>query len=175
MCVVVSFEFASSLFIIKGAKCINLIFRRIGFLDGRSPVPFRLTRNIEKFIGPTFVQGVFVPALCSAASAIFAAESRLESVIQLLIRDDIVSWYMSKASQREGTQKPVEELERQLADRVLKNTMLVLSRIRDCTPRESRTEAIKGRALDERVRTLVTMATAESNLAEMPAGYHPWL
>jgi phosphatidylinositol kinase/protein kinase (PI-3 family) len=126
-------------------------------------------------LGPTFIQGVFVPALCSAASAIYSAESRLESVFQLLIRDDIVSWYMSKASQREGTQKPVEELERQLADRVVKNTILVLNRIRDCTPRESRSEANKGRPLDERVRMLVKIATTESNLAEMPVGYHAWL
>jgi phosphatidylinositol kinase/protein kinase (PI-3 family) len=146
-----------------------------GFLDGKSAVPFRLTRNIEKLIGSVFMHGVFVPALCSAASAISAAENRLEAVFQLLIRDDIVSWYMSKASQREGTQKPVDELERQLADRVIKNTVLILTRFRDCTPRESRSEGNKGRALDERVRALVKTATLESNLAEMPAGYQAWL
>lgn len=146
-----------------------------GFLDGRCPIPFRFTRNIETLLGSTFTQGVFVPALCSAAGAIHAAEGRLESIFQLLIRDDIVSWYMSKASQREGTQKPVEELERQLADRVVKNTMLVLSRIRDCTPRESRSEANKGRPLDERVRMLVKIATTESHLAEMPVSYQAWL
>jgi hypothetical protein len=77
-----------------------------------------------------------------------------------------VSWYMSKASQREGTQKPMKELELQLADRVVK----IQNRIGDCTPRESRSEAHKGRPLDERVRMPKKIATTESTLAEMPFG-----
>merc|ERR1719469_107214 len=39
-----------------------------GFLEENKSVPFRLTRNIEHFIGPHLLNGVFIPAMTSAAS-----------------------------------------------------------------------------------------------------------
>jgi len=145
-----------------------------GFLDGKSPVPFRLTRNIEEFVGSTFLNGVFIPAIASAASALCSKENQLESAFHLLMRDDIVAWYFSKSSQREGTQRSVEDVERQLGDRVSKNVALVRMRLRDCAPSESRSSD-HGSALDDKVLQLVRLATAEENLAAMPLTYCAWI
>jgi transformation/transcription domain-associated protein len=69
----------------------RLTYSNQGFIDEKRSVPSRLTRNIETFIGPFLLKGVFTPAMASAATAICANEADLEQTLQLLFRDDIVS------------------------------------------------------------------------------------
>jgi len=143
-----------------------------GFIDEKKSVPFRLTRNIEEFIGPFVMKGIFITAMASAASAIHANENSLEPSLQLLCRDDIVSWYLSKSSQREGSQRSTQELERQLSDRVKKNVHLVLSRLRECAVNN---DIQHDTTADDGVRKLISLATSPHNLVAMPSNYAPWL
>ena len=145
-----------------------------GFIDEKKAVPFRLTRNIEEFIGPFLMKGIFTPAMASGATAICNNESSLEQALQLLCRDDIVSWYLSKSSQREGSQRSTQELERQLADRVKKNLHLIQSRFRYCVVKSAKVEQPE-MTCDTGVRKLITLATSPENLVAMPSNYAAWL
>ncbi len=147
-----------------------------GFLDEEKAVPFRLTRNIEEFIGPQLMKGIFKQALSSAASAICANGQNLQPALQLLSRDDIVAWYLSKSAQRDGTQRSTQDLERHLSDRVKKNVYLIQNRLRECAPRldcdiNSRTP----KPIDDSVEKLISMATKPDNLVSMPLSFCPWL
>ena len=140
-----------------------------GFMDEKKPLPFRLTCNIENFIGPFLMKGIFAPAMASAAAAICANEQENEQSLQVLFRDDIVSWYLSKSSQRDGSQRTMQELERQLSDRVKKNVYLVHSRLRECVATEG------SATVDTGVHKLISIATSPERLADMPLNFAPWL
>ena len=147
-----------------------------GFVDEKKAVPFRLTRNIEEFIGPFLMKGVFTPAMASAATAICKNESDLEQALQLLCRDDIVSWYLSKSSQREGSQRSTQDLERQLADRVKKNVYLIQTRFHQCVVKSAKDEDEKrNTTCDRGVKNLISIATSTENLVSMPLNYAAWL
>ena len=133
-----------------------------------------MTRNIQEFIGPYLTKGVFIPSMASAASAIHANEKDLKPALQLLFRDDIVSWYVSKSSQREGAMRSTQELERQLIDRVTKNVSLAQGRIKECVPNKSQ-EKDKKDEIDSATQRLFKLATAPENLSSMPLSYCSWL
>lgn len=159
----------------KNGHVLSLEFRlsysNQGFIDEIRPVPFRLTRNIESFIGPFLMKGVFAPAMASGATAICSNEADLDQTLQLLFRDDIVSWYLSKSS---GSQRPIYELERQLSDRVRKNIYLVQNRLRECSVIEFKRNETDSH-IDDGVRKLIHSATSIDNIAQMPSTYAPWL
>jgi transformation/transcription domain-associated protein len=147
-----------------------------GFADEKKAVPFRLTRNIEEFIGPFLMKGIVTPAMASAATAICKNESNLEQALQLLCRDDIVSWYLSKSSQREGSQRSTQDLERQLADRVKKNVLLIQSRFHECAVKSIRDDVEKrDSTCDKGVKKLLSIATSAENVVSMPLNYAGWL
>eukprot|EP00557_Chaetoceros_sp_GSL56_P001585 CAMPEP_0176500498 /NCGR_PEP_ID=MMETSP0200_2-20121128/13588_1 /TAXON_ID=947934 /ORGANISM="Chaetoceros sp., Strain GSL56" /LENGTH=4498 /DNA_ID=CAMNT_0017899179 /DNA_START=1114 /DNA_END=14610 /DNA_ORIENTATION=+ len=147
-----------------------------GFIDDIKPVPFRLTRNIQDFIGPFLLDGVFTTAMASASTAISKSEKDIEQALQLICRDDIVSWYLSKSSQREGTQRTIQELEHQLADRVKKNVALIQSRFQYCSIKNLQDdETKKYDSCDYRVKELISLATSTKNLVSMPSNYAAWL
>jgi len=145
-----------------------------GFLGDPKAVPFRLTRNIVEFIGPHLMKGVFKPSLSSAASAISAYGQNIQPALHLLCRDDIISWYLSKSSQRDGPQRSTQDLERYLSDRVKKNVYMIQSRLRECAPRLDKDDKSKT-ALDYNVEKLITIASTPENIVSMPLTYCPWL
>jgi len=148
-----------------------------GYLQGTG-IPFRMTPNIQDFMGPFLMQGRFIPAFSSAAMGICAYERELDPILRLLLRDDIVSWYTSKASPRSDSK--MQELERQLVDRqIRKNTSLVQGRLRECSPKDAKVEAEKEATqqepVDQRLRDLIASATATDSLGTMPNGFQAWL
>jgi transformation/transcription domain-associated protein len=163
------------MFNVKNGHVLSLEFRlsysNQGFIDEKRPVPFRLTRNIESFIGPFLMKGIFIPAMASGATAICSNEADLEQTLQLLFRDDIVSWYLSKSS---GSQRPMHELERQLSDRVKKNIYLVQNRLRECSVIEFKGNKKDALIIDDGVRKLISSATSIDNIAQMSSTYAPW-
>ena len=96
-------------------------------------------------------------------------------MLRLLLRDDIVSWYVSKSSQREGVQRPTEELERQLGDRITKNVVYIQDRLKECTPSDTHDKSKGSTPIDSGVRRLLDVATTPENQAAMPHTYCAWL
>ena len=141
-------------------------------------VPFRLTRNISDFIGPFLLEGSFMPSFVSTSSAIHAKKSVMKPILHLLLRDDIISWYISKTQPRND--KKMQEMEHQLSERVRKNMDFVQTRIEECSARYVKNageEAVSEspQPVDAHVRSLVDLATNEKKLSLMPSSYQAWL
>jgi transformation/transcription domain-associated protein len=141
-------------------------------------VPFRLTRNITEFIGPFLLEGVLIPSFVIISSALHAKQKLLEPVLHLLLRDDVMAWYISKSSAKND--QKMQEVERQLSDRIWSNVHFVQDRFEECSPRvveDAAAEAIKPNPdpIDIKVRSLINAATSAEKLSLMPPAYQPWL
>ena len=60
-------------------------------------VPFRLKRSIEEALGLS-LHGTFTPALATASSAVAAKEEVLRPLLEILLRDDVMAWWVSRYS-----------------------------------------------------------------------------
>jgi len=148
-----------------------------GLLE-KHDVPFRLTRNITEFVGPFLLEGVFVPSFANISSAMHSKRSALEPILHLLLRDDVMAWYISKSSAKND--QKMQEVERQLSDRIWSNVRFVQDLFEECSPREvgdAAAEAITPNPdpIDIKVRSLVDAATSAEQLSFMPAAYQAWL
>ena len=124
------------------------------------------------------VDGVFIPSFTCISSAMHSKRSTLEPILHLLLRDDVMSWYTSKSSTKND--QKMQEVERQLSDRVQSNVRFVQEIFAECSPREvvdAAAEIIKPTPtpIDIKVRSLVNAATNTEKLSMMPPVYQPWL
>ena len=135
-------------------------------------LPFRLTSNLRVLLGLPLLEGRFIPAMCTIAGAVRESKADCEPVLRLLMRDDIVAWYTSRSTAKNDVK--TQELESQLADRVMKNVVSVQGRFADCSPR--RESATPSRTpVDKKVRELVDIATDPRKLCLMPTTFQAWL
>jgi len=137
-----------------------------------------MTPNIQSMIGPLLLKGRFIPSMGTVASALDEAQDDLDPSLRLLLRDDIVAWYTSKSMAKSDTK--MQELEKQLLDRVIRNAMHVQSRIAECVPKVTReegtnVEALQKEPVDLKVKELVKEATDPKRLCMMPSNYQAWL
>mmetsp|Transcript_17876 Transcript_17876/g.38635 ORF Transcript_17876/g.38635 Transcript_17876/m.38635 type:complete len:139 (+) Transcript_17876:1379-1795(+) len=128
-------------------------------------------------LGPTLC-GVFVPSFANISSAMHSKRSALEPILHLLLRDDVMAWYISKSSAKND--QKMQEVERQLSDRIWSNVRFVQDLFEECSPREvgdAAAEAITPNPdpIDIKVRSLVDAATSAEQLSFMPAAYQAWL
>lgn len=152
----------------------RLRYNNQGFLESQK-VPFRLTPNLSEMIGPIMMDGRFIPSLSMAASAIKSSAEDIDSVLRLLIRDDIVSWYTSKSMAKSDIK--TQELENQLVDRVAKNVAAIQAKFSDCSiPREAKGSLdLKTQPVNQRVKELVREACSFETLSTMESSFQPWL
>ena len=64
-------------------------------------MPFRLTRNLQRVLGPLHLMGTFATAISCAAKCFREQEEFLKSYLSLFIRDDLVSWYTGKVRNKQ--------------------------------------------------------------------------
>ena len=156
-----------------------------GYLEPAT-LPFRMSRNIQELLGPLLLQGLFVPSMGIAAAALHARNDVLPSLLCLLLRDDIVHWYVSKSNARSDSK--TRDLERQLMDRIQKNTTIAKRRLKECVPNaDDESENVEGKydddaakdqksgLIDEHVRELLKTSMDPGKLSKMPGSYQPWL
>ncbi|KAL9186273.1 hypothetical protein ACHAXT_005511 [Thalassiosira profunda] len=148
-----------------------------GLLEAHE-VPFRMTRNITEFLGPFLSEGVFVPSFATASFAMHSKQHVLRPILHLLLRDDVMAWYISKSSSKND--QKMQEVERQLSDRVWSNVKFVQDRFAECAPREVKDAAseaivVNPEPIDVKVRSLVDAASSAERLCMMPASYAAWI
>merc|ERR1719443_2438544 len=68
-------------------------------IDSNEPVPFRLTRNLQTFLTPFGVEGVYVAAFASAAGALAGGREKqvLQSQLLLYFHDEVLNWGCRRA------------------------------------------------------------------------------
>lgn len=152
----------------------RLSYNNQGFLDSQK-VPFRMTPNLREMIGSIMLEGRFVPSMSIAATAIKSSMEDIDSILRLLVRDDIVSWYTSKSMAKSDIK--TQELENQLGDRVAKNVAVVQSKISECSIQMEPKESIKLKIqpINQRVKVLLAEACSYERLASMESSFQPWL
>lgn len=148
----------------------RISYNNQGLVEGNK-LPFRMTRNIEKLIGPFMIGGIFVPTMASAAEAFNSFDEALHPALCVILRDDIVSWYCSKSPPRSDTKN--QELERQLGERILKNASLAQRRFLECAPDKS-IDKDQQDVADAHLRKLLHVATSPENLCQAPLPFQPW-
>jgi len=144
-----------------------------GLLKGND-MPFRMTSNIQTLIGPLNMEGYFIPVFASIASLACSQMKDFAPVLHLLLRDDMMSWYASKSAAR--TDAKTQQIETQLADRVLKNFNRVHERMKDCSLKDDKEEGSNNiDPIDIKLRHLLKKATSPETLCMMDPEYQAWL
>lgn len=148
-----------------------------GLLDNLD-MPFRMTRNITEFIGPFLLEGVFVPSFANVSSALHSSRNVLEHILYLLLRDEVMAWYISKSSNK--SDQKIQEVENKLIEKIWSNVQFVQGRFEECSPREVKDAAAEAiepspTPIDIKVRTLVDASMSAEKLCMMPPSYEAWL
>ena len=58
-------------------------------------MPFRFTPNIQDYITPVGVEGLFTSCLMATARSLTEPELDLEQYLSLFIRDELITWHTS--------------------------------------------------------------------------------
>ena len=140
-----------------------------GSLNLSESVPFRLTRNITRLLGPTMLNGTLRHCIGAVAMCFSERRDLMKNYLSLFIRDDMVSYTRSKSATQRSELEEREAIEKMLPQ-VIKNAENVISRIENLRPQVSDKEE-----LDTSVVKLIEDATTEENLSQMSATWHPWL
>lgn len=142
-----------------------------GYMESQQ-VPFRLTVNLSTLIGFPLLDGLFVPSMAKVAGAVREHKADLFYALRLLARDDLIAFYTRSMPKSD---LKTQEMERQLADRVVKNAATILSRISECSPRHNPDDLTSVDPVDKRVRDLIEASRRDENLCQMSSSYQGWL
>lgn len=167
----------SRVVLVKSTGCslspeFRISYNSQGYLDVTAPIPFRLTANLLNLIGFPLLSGHFVPSMANIAGAVREHKHDLSSVLRLLARDDLIAFYTRSMPKSDIK---TQEMEKQLADRVVKNAATIFSRISECAPRSNIRDQDESHPIDKRVRDLIEAARSADNVCQMPSSYQGWL
>ncbi|KAL4854024.1 Transcription-associated protein 1 [Chlorella vulgaris] len=153
---------------ITHADLITTYDTRFQLERGHETVPFRLTRNMQSFIGPQGMEGMVVCAMTSAAQALQTDPHVASAIIALFFRDDILSWAARRSGARCIAALNASLKTTQLETCVAWNTAASMHRITTMAPaREGHPQ--------QGTRALVAEAVAAENLARMCPTWSAWL
>ena len=68
-------------------------------------MPFRITPNIEQFIGKIGIQGLFAGVLTSASLAMSAQKDKTQSLIELLLSEEYRDFKSGQQGQESSQQQ----------------------------------------------------------------------
>lgn len=150
----------------------RITYSNQGFLERRT-APFRMSPNIVHLIGFPLLDGHFVPSLAKAAGAINENRTMVDSILKLLLRDDLTSFYTKSIAKSDSK---TQEMERQLMDRITKNTLTARGRFMECASLVVKdSEKARQQPVDQRVRELLAASQDPSSLCMMQGSYQAWL
>lgn len=58
-------------------------------------VPFRFTPNVQEFMTPVGIEGLFTSCLMATARSLTEPELELDQYLSLFVRDELIHWYVS--------------------------------------------------------------------------------
>jgi len=135
-------------------------------------VPFRLTPNMQHFIGPIFTEGVLASGILAIGRSLTEPEFDLESQLCMFARDEVMTWLHSR-------NKPwtVDLAYRghvaTCIDGVVKRAETMACKVeRDQVAQNPATLAAA--PVHQTVTNLISTATNPVQLMKMSEIYHPW-
>ena len=129
-------------------------------------VPFRFTPNIQHFITPVGIEGVFTASLMSIARSL--SECDLEDYLSIFVRDELISW--------QSTSKKPAFQPGQIRELVFSNVDLIIRRTQSlgCTA-EGEKDHTSVIPCNQTILDLISQAVNPLKLAQMDVSYIPQL
>lgn len=106
-------------------------YNELGIIENNEPVPFRLTRNLERALSPTLIDGVVSSVMMTTNSCVLTHQEILKHFLSILIRDDIHSAQtaMARGSGAIESDQKLRAMEHAAREKVAMNVGLVMKRI----------------------------------------------
>ncbi len=144
------------------------------------PTPFRLSPNLQHFIGPVAIEGVLTSSLIALARTLVEPERAMEEYLGIFVRDEINFWLQGAQRQAQAqaqaqgaapTQLPTEAPKEVVMTNVL--DIVKRAKLLSCAhelERSNNTAPVSGVVLD-----LINSASNPSKLALQDPTWAPWL
>ncbi|EMR10214.1 hypothetical protein PNEG_01486 [Pneumocystis murina B123] len=125
-------------------------------------VPFRFTPNIQTFITPIGIEGIFSSALMAIARSLTEPEFGLDQYLSIFVRDELITWFTQQ-------HRPLIQ-DSQLREKVAGNVDLVVRRV------ASLSQVAQGNLpANQTIIDLVSQAVNPRALAQMDQLWAAWL
>ena len=130
------------------------------------PTPFRLSPNIQHFIGPIGIEGLLASSFMALGTALTSSEHGLEDYLSIFVHDEVRFWFS-------GMQHQSKHLEPTI-DLVRQNVFEVVKRARLMSCRYGQDKA-SITPVNQAVLDLINYASHPSKLALQDPTWMPWL
>ena len=131
------------------------------------PTPFRLSPNIQHFIGATGIEGLVTSAFAALGSALTLSEHGLEDFLGIFVRDELQFWFSGVQHQVPKNVEPTVELVKQNVLEIVKR-----ARLMSCMFGQDKTSRTP---VNQAVLDLINYASHPSKLALQDPTWMPWL
>ncbi|CAO3681372.1 unnamed protein product [Umbelopsis ramanniana] len=136
-------------------------------LGNGESVPFRFTPNIQNFITPIGIEGVFTSSLMAVARCLTEPEFELDQYLSIFIRDELVTWHTMN-------HRPITDT--QLRERITTNVFQILKRTQFLSCRTERDKAVHAnKPANQSIIDLISQASNPQKMAQMECTWMPWL
>ncbi|RCI06399.1 hypothetical protein CU098_004433, partial [Rhizopus stolonifer] len=130
-------------------------------------IPFRFTPNIQEFITPIGVEGLFTSCLMATARCLTEPEFELDQYLCLFVRDELATWHL--ANHRSVT-------DAQFRERINTNVLQVQTKAQFLSCKADREKTLNaGKPLNQNVIDLISQASNPQKMAQMECTWMPWL
>ena len=131
------------------------------------PTPFRLSPNIQNFIGTIGIEGILTSAFMSIGSALTQSDHDLEDYLGIFVRDELHFWFS-------GVQRQVPKNLEASRELVVQNVLEVVKRARlmSCKYGHDKSSVTP---VNQAVLDLINYASHPSKLALQDPTWMPWL
>lgn len=131
------------------------------------PTPFRLSPNIQYFIGPVAIEGILTSAFMALGRALTDSEFGLEDYLGIFVRDELHFWVS-------GVQRQVNKGIEASREIIVQNALEVVKRVRLMSCRFGQ-EKSPETPVNQAVLDLINYASHPSKLALQDPTWMPWL
>lgn len=130
-------------------------------------IPFRFTPNIQEFITPIGIEGLFTSCLMATARCLTEPEFELDQYICLFVRDELATWHL--ANHRSVT-------DAQFRERINTNVLQVQTKAQFLSCKADREKTLSaGKPINQNVIDLISQASNPQKMAQMECTWMPWL
>ncbi|KAJ3373226.1 hypothetical protein HDU91_000939 [Kappamyces sp. JEL0680] len=138
-------------------------------------IPFRLTPNLQHFMGPNGLEGLYAASMVTIASVLSEGDTDLRDFLSIFIRDEIISW-------QTAIRKPMVQSTSRLRELVNQNLRLCLSRAQNMSCKTERSlvrlawpltpqASERSEPVNQSILDLISTATNPLKLAHMEVSY----
>ena len=151
---------------VVGSDLIPTLSNQKPVFSNNEPVPFRLTPNIQRLIGPIAMEGVFAPAIMAIARSLTEPEHELRLWLSIFVRDEVIHWFTSQRHANMGDGSLIT----QVRDMTWHNSDMVVKRAQSLSKTPEGTLPAAQTIID-----LIGLAVKPDNLKGTEPTWMPWL